>query len=182
MNIIINKDNTRLEIDDSLYEGLVKEKDSFEKWLDGFDDSYHLVCAEVEDCYYIDNTFQMNCELDDSISEIVWNNFDDDFIPSFDFSVIGNEFLNEFSTLSLVLIMLNFPEIIAKINEVRNKLGGLDLTTPIDSDSIMRFEVDFPFEGDSEYSNMVKEKVIECHNKMVDELYDIEIPPFLNEK
>lgn len=159
----------KIDIDNSLYQDLVKEKEDFVKWLDEFDTSYDFVRDDFEDCYRIPKFFQFNEKLEDDLFETVLNEFNGEFIPpQFDFSIIGNEWLYEDSYIQFFLILLNFPEVIDKINEVREKLGGLILSNV---NLKLYFMADFPFEENNAYSDIVIEKAIECENKITEEFY-----------
>lgn len=135
-------DDFEIDIDNSLYQDLIKEKEDFVKWLDEFDTSYDFVRDDFNECYRISKFFQFNEKLEDDLFETVLNEFNGEFIPpSFDFSTIGNEWLYENCYIQFFLILLNFPEVIEKINEVRKKLGGL---IPYDGiDNNLYFIADF---------------------------------------
>ena len=169
--IIYDKDFT-LYIDNSLYQDLIKVKENLVEWLNSFDNSYKLEEDEFEDCYRIPKFFQFNENLDDELFDRILEELNGDYThPCFDFSVIGNEYLCENSCIQFPLILHNFPEIITKINEVRKKLGGLNLSYTIDDDFKLYFMVDFPFDENNSYSDIVKEKAIECNNKITEEFY-----------
>lgn len=172
MNIIIDKNKTNFDIDDSLYNELTKEKNRLTEWFNSFDISYSLVESEFDECYHIPNGFKINENLEYSLGKIVWENFNEDFIPSFDFSVIGSENW-EGGTLTLVIIMLNFPEMVESINKVREKLGGLNLETLIADDYTLYFMANYPFDNDTTCNDMVREKVVEYENRKGGELIEL---------
>ena len=55
------------------------------------------------------------------------------------------------------------------INEVRKKLGGLIPSYGFDNN--LYFMADFPFDENTTYDDIVKEKAIECENKITEEFY-----------